>query len=172
MAQVSINKVTNANVYIDGGSHLGKAAEIDLPSITQKMAEHVALGMIGSFQFPSGVEAMEARILWNAMYADVLKKVADPTTVVQMQCRASLETYTSTGRTQAPVVVYMNGQFKTFPGGNFKQHENVEMESMINVFYMKVEINGEEVVQLDTFANIYRVGGVDISAEYRSNIGQ
>jgi hypothetical protein len=41
---ISVNKLTNANIYIDGNSLLGKASEIDLPKITAKMAEHKALG--------------------------------------------------------------------------------------------------------------------------------
>lgn len=172
MAQIAINKVTNANVYIDGVSYLGRAAEIDLASITQKMSDHVALGMMGSFEFASGVDKMEARIMWNAIYTDAMKVVADPFTVRQLQCRASLETYTSNGRVQVPVVCYMSGQFKSYQAGNFKQHENVEIESMFNVFYLKQEVNGEAIVEFDAFANIYKVNGVDIAAQYRANIGQ
>jgi len=172
MAQVAINKVTNANIYLEGGSLLGRASEIDLPSVTQKMAEHVALGMVGSFEFPSGVEAMEARISFNAIYGDTMATVSNPNAAVNLQCRSQVETYTSGGRTTQPCVVYLRGQFKSTGLGNFRQHDNVEIEAMMTVHYAKMEVGGEEILEFDTFANIYRSGGVDLLTDYRAAIGQ
>lgn len=172
MAQLTVNRLTNANVYINGASFLGKAEEIDLPKITAKMAEHKALGMQGAIELISGFEKMEARIKWNSVYADVMGLMANPYQVHSLQCRSSLENYTAAGRTgEAPVVCFMRGQFKEVPAGNFKQHDNVEMESRLAVTYMKVEINGVPIVEFDALANIYKVNGVDILANYRANIG-
>ena len=44
---LQINKLTNANIYVNGNNLLGRAAEVELPSIGFKMAEHMALGMVG-----------------------------------------------------------------------------------------------------------------------------
>jgi P2 family phage contractile tail tube protein len=172
MAQINVNRVTNANIYINGNSFLGKAEEIDLPKITAKMAEHKALGMAGSIELPAGFDKMEARIKWNSFYKDAMVMMANPYEVVSLQCRSSLETYTAAARTgEAPVVVFLKGQFKSVPTGNFKQHDNVEMESNLAVTYVKVEIDGQPVVEFDAIANIYKVDGIDILAQYRSNIG-
>lgn len=169
---LEVNRVTNANVYINGNSLLGKAEEIDLPKIVSKMAEHKALGMAGSIELPAGFEKMEGRIKWNSYYKDVMAKMANPYEYHSIQCRSSVESYTAAGRTgEVPMVVFMNAQFKSIPLGNFKQHDNVEMESNIAVTYVKVEIDGESVVEFDAIANIYKVNGVDILANYRSNIG-
>ena len=46
MSKISINRLTNANVYLDGGSMLGRAEEVSLPVLKAKMAEHKALGMV------------------------------------------------------------------------------------------------------------------------------
>lgn len=172
MAQVNVNRVTNANVYINGNSFLGKAEEIDLPKITAKMAEHKALGMAGSIELPAGFDKMEARIKWNSFYQDAMVLMANPYEVVSLQCRSSLETYTAAARTsEVPVVVFLKGQFKSVPTGNFKMHDNVEMESNLAVTYVKVEIDGQAVVEFDAIANMYKVNGQDILSQYRSNIG-
>jgi uncharacterized protein len=172
MAQISVKKLTNANVYVNGSSFLGKAAEIDLPKITAVMAEHQALGMVGKIDLPSGFEKMEARIKWNSMYPDAMKRMANPFEMVSLQCRSSLEDYTAGGRTgEQAVVCFMKAQFKEVPMGNFKQHENVELESQLTVTYVKLEIGGEVIVEFDALANIYKVGGEDILAQYRANIG-
>lgn len=172
MAQVNVNRVTNANVYINGQSFLGKAEEIDLPKITSKMSEHKALGMVGSIELPSGVDKMEARIKWNSFYGDVMSLMADPYKTHAIQCRSSVEVYTAQGRTaQQPMVVFIRGQFKEIPAGNFKQHDNVEMESRLAVTYLKVELAGQSKIEFDALANIYKVDGVDILAQYKANIG-
>jgi hypothetical protein len=172
MAQLTVNRLTNANVYINGSSFLGKAEEIDLPKITAKMAEHKALGMAGALELISGFDKMEARIKWNSMYPDVMSLMANPYQVHAFQCRSSLENYSAVGRgSEVPVVCYFRGQFKETPSGNFKQHDNVELDSRLAVSYMKLEINGTAIMEFDALANVYKVNGVDILAKYRENIG-
>jgi P2 family phage contractile tail tube protein len=168
----AINRLTNANVYVDGVNFLGRAEEVNLPDMKFKMSEHKALGMFGTFELPSGVEKLEAKIKWNSAYPDALRKSSDPFTAVQLQIRGSLETYVGGARTsQVPYVVYLTGTFKNAPTGNFKQHDNVELESMFNVTYMKQEIDGADIVEFDVMANIYKVDGVDKLNTYKANIG-
>jgi uncharacterized protein len=170
---ININKVSNANIYVNGGSYLGAAMEIDLPEITQKMTDHVALGMVGTTEMPSGVDKMEATIRWNAIYQNVLTLFANPFAVLDLQIRANHETWEAGGRTaQTPLVIYLKGSSKTHQIGNFKQHENVESENQLSVHYVKIELGGVELLELDAHANIYRVNGVDIISDYKNNIGQ
>lgn len=170
--KIKINRLTNANLYVDGKSFLGKAEEISLPAIKHIMSEHKALGMLGKMEFFAGIEKMEAKIKWNAFYVDALKKMGNPTQAMQIQVRASLEEYQAQGRTaQLPVVAFVTCTSKDFPGGNFKQHDNVEAESNLNVTYYRLEINREPIVEIDILANIYKVDGVDIFETYRQNIG-
>lgn len=167
-----IKKITNANVYIDGNSYLGKADEISLPQIQHVTAEHKALGMVGVTEFFSGIEKMEATIKWSSLYPDALVKASNPTQSVRLQVRASLETYEASGRTgQQPVMVSITGMFKNVPVGNFKAHENAEFESQLSVSYVKVEVAGQELVEIDVLTNIYKVNGTDILATYRQNLG-
>jgi P2 family phage contractile tail tube protein len=172
MGKVQINRLTNANVYLDGKSFLGMAEEISLPQIKHMMSEHKAIGMVGKMEFFAGIEKMEAKIKWNSFYPSAMKKMANPTAMLQMQVRGSLETYESSGRTaQVPVVCYISCFAKDIPMGNYKQHDNVEVESNLNVIYCKMEIDGAAIVEVDVMANIYKVDGVDILAQYRENVG-
>ncbi len=45
--KIQINRITNANIYLDGNNLLGRASEIKLPDISMIMQEHKALGMVG-----------------------------------------------------------------------------------------------------------------------------
>lgn len=172
MSKISINRLTNANVYLNGTSLLGRAEEVNLPSIKHKMVEHKALGMVGVAEFFAGIEKMESKIKWNSFYPEVMKSAANPLQTVSIQVRSSLESYTSQGRTQeVPVVCYITAAHKDFPMGNFKQHDNVEVESNLSVYYCKLDINGETIMEIDVLANIYKVNGEDILAQYRANLG-
>lgn len=172
MSKITVNRLTNANVYLDGQSLLGRAEEIMLPTIKTKTAEHKALGMVGSVEFPSGIDKLECKIKWNSFYSDVMKKMANPFSTVSLQVRGSLENYTSGGRTgEAPFVCFLTAQPKDFPLGNFKQHDNVELESNLSITYCRLEINGEVIQEFDVLANIFKANGVDLLAAYRNNIG-
>lgn len=172
MASIEVNRLTNANVYIDGASQLGKAEEVNLPDITFMLSEHKALGMIGKFELFSGIDKLEATIKWNSFYSDVLKKFANPRSMMKLQVRSSLETYNSDGiSAQVPCVAYLTVQPKNFPAGNYKQHDNVEATSKLTCTAYKLEIDGVEVIDYDALANVYSVDGVDIFETYRQNIG-
>ena len=62
MSKIKINRLTNANIYMDGNNLLGRAEEIQLPQIKHKMAEHKALGMVGSAEFFAGIDKLECKI--------------------------------------------------------------------------------------------------------------
>jgi len=169
---VQVKRITNANVYMDGNSFLGKAAEVKAPEVVATLTEHAALGMAGKLELPSGIDTMEASILWNSLYEDVLLKAGNPFQAVQLQVRSSQETYAGTGRTkEVPVVLFMTGQFKKMPLGGFKQHDNVQIETALVITYCRLNIDGNDIVEVDVLANIWKVGGVDILANFRSNIG-
>jgi hypothetical protein len=172
MSKIKINRLTNANIYMDGNNLLGRAEEIQLPQIKHKMADHKALGMVGSAEFFAGIDKLESKIKWNALYPEVLKKAANPFVAVQIQARASLETYNNMGKlAEVPAVAYLSGTFKEFPLGNLKPQENAEYETTISVNYAKLIVGGEEIFEIDVLENIYKVDGIDVLTVYRHNTG-
>ena len=172
MAEIKINRVTNANCYLNGKSLLGQVKEMDAPEVKFSMSEHGAIGMVGKMEFPSGIDKLEGKIRWNSFYPDAAIDLGDPFTAVQLQFRASLEQYGATGRlAETPVVIYLTAQMKGAPAANFKQHDNVELETTYGETYYKLVIGGKDIIEYDALANIYKVGGVDKLAGYRANIG-
>ena len=89
-----------------------------------------------------------------------------------MQCRSSIETYGAQGRIQeVSLVTFLTVMFKKNPLGTYKQHDNAEFGSSFSATYIKQVVDGDEVLELDYMANIFRVGGEDMLSDYRSNIG-
>ena len=170
--RIQVNRVTNANIYINGNCLLGRADEIKLPDITTMMSEHKAVGMIGKIELPTGFDKLEGEIKWNSYYPEVWGTLADPFTMVQLQCRSSLDTYSANGRiAQVPLVTFLTVAFKKNPMGTFKQNDNAEFGSSFAAYYVKQQVGGQDVIELDVLANIYKVNGVDKLDLYRANIG-
>lgn len=170
--KIQLNRITNANVYIDGNCLLGRVEEIKLPDISVTMTEHKALGMVGKIELPSGFDKMEGEIKWNSFYEDAFAKVVDPFTAIALMVRANVETYDSTGRAkQVPLVTNLTVMFKKNPLGTYKQNDNAEFSSAFTAYYFKTVCDGKDIVELDVLANIYKVNGKDALDIYRSNIG-
>lgn len=172
MSKIEINKLTNANVYLNGTNLLGRAEEVQLPQIKHKTAEHKALGMIGSAEFFSGIDKMECKIKWNALYPEVFRTCANPFNTAMLQVRASLETYNGTGRvSEVPATAFIIGTFKEFPLGNIKPHENAEYETTLAVTYAKLVVDGQDIFEIDVLQNIYKVGLIDMLTQFKQNTG-
>jgi hypothetical protein len=169
---ISVNRCTNANVLLNGESMLGRAEEVDLPDIKTTMADHKALGMQGKMELPNGVDKLEASFKWNSIYPDVMALVPNPYVAISVQVRASVETWDGTGCSQqVPLVTYLTGSFKEFSAGKFKPRENAEFPSKMNVTYIKQNLNGVDLFEIDMLNNIYNVNGVDLLSAYRANLG-
>lgn len=169
---IQINRVTNAAIYINGNSLLGKAEEIKLPDITSLMSEHKALGMVSKIELPGGIDKMDGEVKWNSFYPDVATTMGNLFTMVQLQCRSSVETWGAGGRTaQQPLVTFLTVLFKKNPLGAYKQNDNAEFSSAFAVYYIRQQLAGKDMVELDVLANIYKVGGVDQLDLYRANMG-
>ncbi len=169
---ITVNRLTNTNIYIDGIGLLGRAEEIEVAQPRHKMVEHKALGMAGSAEFWAGVDKLEAKIKWASIYSEVLNLASSPFTSHSFQVRGSLDQYTSQGRTaQLPVVYLMTGVFKDAGGLIFRHHANVETTSTIAVYHSELYVGGSQIHLYDVMANIFVVNGVDQLAQLRSNIG-
>nr|VFK17447.1 MAG: hypothetical protein BECKLPF1236B_GA0070989_111714 [Candidatus Kentron sp. LPFa] len=165
-------RVSNANIYLEGGSLLGQAEEIKLPDVTAKMTEQKALGQIGAMEFPSGFEKMEGEIKWNSFYPEAMKAVGNPWKFVKLQARAHHETYTDEGRTdQKPLVTFLTVAFKKNALGTMKQNDTAAPTSGFACYAIRQTLGGEELLVFDVLANTYSVGGQDLMAQYKTSIG-
>lgn len=169
---LSTHIVRNANVILNGKSLLGRIEEFSGPMIKPKMSTFKPLGLVAETELMSGFEKMESKLKFTSIYADLMVVAADFTEEVSLQIRSSVEVYTGSRRTEEqPYVCFIRGSFKALPSGNFKQNDNVELEADMNVTYCKIEVNGQEIVELDIMNNIYKVNGQDKLAKYRANLG-
>jgi P2 family phage contractile tail tube protein len=167
-----INRITNGNVYLGGVNLLGRAEEVDLPQPKEVMVEHKGLGMWGKLKLPAGLDHLEASIKWASLYPEVLGSAFLPLTVANLMVRADMQQIGPQGVVaEVPVVAWINGVFSEMPGLKIVKHENSESPSKLAVYYYRLAIAGVDQVEIDVFANVYKVSGIDQLARYRANQG-
>jgi P2 family phage contractile tail tube protein len=166
-------KISNANVYVNGASLLGKVSEATMPDITIKQIDHAPLGQHGVTSLPVGFDKMEMTLKWTSFYNDVIASMADGYNSISGQLRSSQETYDAGGGRSAEesFVYFFRGRPTNLPTGSFKQHENAEGETKVALDYIKLEIAGSTQFEIDVVNNVYIVNGVDKLATYRANLG-
>ena len=172
MSMIQINRLTNVNVYMNGSSMLGRCEEAKVPGIKHVMAEHKALGMVGKVDLWAGIDKLEADFKWASFYAEVMGTIANPFVAVALQVRGSLQTWDDGGLSaEKPVVVHMRGMFSEHAFGDYKMITPAEFPSKFAASYVKCTHDGSDLYEIDKFATILKVRGVDILANYRANIG-
>ena len=173
MSAISINRITNANVYSSGNSLIGKVEEVKLPAIKGKTVEVKVLGLAFDNELPAGFEKMTGTMKFNAVYPELIEEFGSPFNTRQIQVRSSLESYDSSGRTsEVSVVAFLTVRFKdALPPIGLKQNDNPEQESEYSCSYYRLEIDGERMIEVDSLANIFFVKDVDELAQYRINLG-
>ncbi|RAJ00468.1 hypothetical protein LX64_04174 [Chitinophaga skermanii] len=170
---ITVNKVTNANIFLDGVGYIGNAEEISLPDVQPKLVDHKGLGFIGEIELPAGgIQKMSAKIKWNAIYDSVMLKSYNFYTACRIMVRTSIETWEGGSRVaQRPCVIVIVGTWKKTGGLTFKPQDNVELETEISVTSYRLEIDNEEIVNIDVLTNKHRINGIDQNALYRENLG-
>ena len=168
------NVLKDANVYIDGQDFLGKG-EIEIPKVAHKAVEYQTMGMSGSVELPlPGItEKMEGKIKFKSYDKNAAKRLYDGSIAFQVEAWGSVQEYNSaTARMdEFPAKVVMRAFFKEVDLSPWKQGQEEAGEATYSAVYFKLEINGEEVVEIDPFAYIYKVNGKDLLEQTKANIG-
>lgn len=165
-----INSITNANAYLNGNKLAGKLEELELPSIKMKMEDVSALGMFGDTEIPVGMEKLEAKFKWNSIYRENWTDEG-PFKSCRMIVKSDMVTNDAGGQVNhVAVAVTIAGTFKEFPLGSLKPGAKQDgMEHVMAVTYLKAEIGGQLLYEVDVFNNVFKQGESDLLSSFRSN---
>ena len=123
------------------------------------MKEHSALGMVGKFELPAGFEKMEGEIVWNSFYADVLKSQADIFTAYSLQCRSSWNCGAARDATGRPAGHLPDRTVQVVPLRRVQAARGRFLTTKFSCTYVKQVLDGQDILELDVLANIYKAGG-------------
>lgn len=172
MASLVINSLWNCNVYLNGTSLLGRAAEFTVPQPKRLMQDYKGLGMVTRIEVPVGWDKLAADITWQSFDQTTIALLMSAAGMQQFSAMGDLQVLSASGQTsELPVVYNVTGMTKDPGMVPFKAQENITYKSVITVYHVDLSIGGTQVYLFDALANQFIVNGVDQLAQYRSNIG-
>ena len=159
-------------VYLNGSDVLG-VAEGNFPNIELTTSEVKGAGIAGSTDSPGvgQVGPMTVSLTWRSITKHITKLLNPNAHTIEMHGDHQ-EFNSGTGLIKhTHIYVYMKGRTKSTNLGNLVINDGTGTQTEIEVYYLKVEIDGSEVVEIDKYNYIYKVHGVDYLAEVRRNLG-
>jgi P2 family phage contractile tail tube protein len=155
------------NLYIDGRGHAGEIDELQLPSFALVTEEHRAGGMDGPVAIDMGMEQLTASFTLASAIKDSLTRfgITDETTFIARGSLAGLR------GTPEPMAVTMRGKVVGLEPGAWSGGQKATWTYNLSLTYIKVEVGGRVLFEIDVPNMIRIIDGVDQLAEHRKNIG-
>ena len=166
------SRLTNGNLFFDGNNMYAKTEEVTNPEVKASMNDHKVLGGIGKVELSAGYDKMEGSIKLNGPLDEFASAAVNVKKSHEFIFRGSVEGFAGQDIvSERPYVCIWRGTFKNNPGGQSKQHENIELTYSINVTYFKLSIDGVALCEVDFNNNILKQNGIDLLAKYKANLG-
>ncbi|MBQ4470499.1 MAG: phage major tail tube protein [Synergistaceae bacterium] len=165
-------KITKFNVYTDGDRQLG-VAEITLPPLEFMTTEIKGAGVAGTMDSPGGGQfaSLVCTLNWRITTEDVFT-LLEPRGHELDLYGEQLEWDAGNGEyVSHRFHLYIRALTKKLDLGKFGTMETQDGSSEHELYYLKIDIDGTEQVEIDKMNYIFKVQGYDWLANTRRNIG-
>lgn len=160
-------KINDANAYLDGTRMIGVAASVDLPEVNMKTGTVEGFGVGGEIDSPTigQWESFEQEVQFNTLYSSAVDML-NPLTVVNLTFRAAQQVYDKTGGYDFKGLrVVEMGRVKKFKPGKIEKSEGMEATVTLELTYIMIEVDGEQLIEIDKLNGVYKVKGVDMKSQ-------
>jgi uncharacterized protein len=172
MANLVPEKLNDFRVYFNG-SNLAGTADIQLPSFEQITETIKGAGIAGEYESPTlgHFQSMKLTINWRILNEDVISLIAP--VVGSFDCRGANQVLdAATGQySMVPCRVLVRGVANKNELGKMEKGSPYDASSEIEIAYIKIDINGKTLVELDKLNYKFVVNGKDYLADVRKALG-
>jgi uncharacterized protein len=172
MTNLIPEKLNDFRVYRNGNNLVG-VADIQLPSF-ENMTETVkGAGIAGEYESPNigHFQSMKLTINWRVLNENFVS-LLEPT-VASFDCRGVNQVLdAATGEyKQVPCRVLVRGIPNKNELGKMEKGSPYDASNEVEITYIKIDINGETVLELDKLNYKFVVNGKDYLADVRKALG-
>ena len=161
----------NYEVYWEneGSERLLGTASVDLPELEYLSSDLKGAGLLGEVALPivGHFSSQSCTLHWRTIHGDLTKILAPITH--HLTLRGAIQNYdAATGLMKVSAVkIVIYGVPKKSALGKFEPGEQTDSESEFEIVYLKIECDGEELVELDKMNAVFRVNGADYISDTR-----
>lgn len=164
-------RVIDYSVFLSGTEYLGTATA-DLPEINFLSETIKGAGISGEIDAPSPgqTSAMTLTLNWNVVEKASLKLLAP--VVHALDLRASVQQFdTATNEyKESALKITVRGRPLSGGLGGLEAATAMSSTTAFSINYLKVLIDGEEILEIDKLNYIFKVLGKDYQAQTRANL--
>lgn len=166
------DKIVNFNVYDEGEKLLGVSGEITLPDF-EAMTETISgAGILGEIESPTPGHfgSQEIEIPFRTLTQSAFKMLENENNTFIFRAAQQSRSVSGNATVIRPLKVVTKGACKGTNLGKLGVGAQTETTVKQEIYYIKVEENGETLLELDKLNFIYIVNGVDKLEEVRNAI--
>lgn len=165
-------KINRFNTYLNGSLMIGVGSSLEIPEIAQESSDVKGIGISGTLDSPTigQFESMEQEIQFNTLYSSAVDMLS-PGDATDLTFRAAQQVYDKNGGyVFKGLRVVERGRVKKFKPGKIENGEGMEATVTLELTYIMIEVDGEQLIEIDKLNGVYKRRGVDMLANIRSLI--
>lgn len=165
-------KIVNFNVYDEGEKLLGVSNEITLPNF-EAMAETISgAGIAGEYESPTPGHfgSMQIEISYRTLSGQATKLMIPKAQTITLRGSQQVNDTAAGEMIYIPVKITLKVAPKNLDLGSLGIGQPTNTTNALEILYIKVVVDGEEIIELDKLNFIYKVNGEDILAPIKEQI--
>lgn len=166
-------RLNDFRVYLDGSTDLFGIADIELPSFEALTETVSGAGIAGEYESPTlgHFGSMKLTLNWRTVTKDLLRLLRQR--AQRLDCRGAFQEYDAASGSHhiRQVRVVVQGLPTTVSPGSFEKNAASDGSTEIEVLYIKIDIDGSTIVELDKLNYKFVVDGVDYLSNVRRALG-
>lgn len=167
-----MEKISNFNVYDDTEKLIGVSGEITLPNLEPMTETASGAGLLGEIDSPNDGHfgSLSIEIPFRALYEKSFSMLRYSGR--NLYLRANQQSYDSVNGSlvNSGIKITLRTAPKGLNLGKLAVGASTETTNVLEVLYIKIELNGTVALELDKLNFVYVVDGVDMLADIKKNI--
>lgn len=173
MTNVIPELLNDFRIYLNGSVDAKGVADLQLPALEPLTETVSGTGIAGEYEAVvlGQFKSMKFTINWSMLYEELIEFMKP--TAVRIDCRLANQMYDTANSTQVIKAsrVLINGTATKNELGKVAKGKPYEASTELEVTYLKVELFGKTIIELDKLNYIYIVDGVDYLKQIREALG-
>lgn len=164
--------LTDFEVFQNNGRLLG-IGDATLPNLQSMTNTIKGSGIAGEIDAPvvGHFGSITMTLTWQAVMESIIDLVTP--NGLTLDLRGNLQSWDKTKAltVQQAMKIVVQGRAKNFDLGKLEAATAMGTSLEIEVTYIKISVDGKEIIEVDKFNNKYVLNGTDYAADIRKNLG-
>lgn len=164
-------KICGYNIYNEGEKLVGITSEVELPSFEAMTSTISGAGIMGEVESPNPGHfgSQKIDIGFRTVSVDAAKLYEPRGQTITLRADQSSYDVSNGVIGHQALRIILHGVPTAFKAGKLSAGNPTESLVTLELYYIKIELAGETIVELDKFNSIYVVNGIDWMSQIRDN---